>query len=157
MRCIRTLRRSRHSRHTLLAMNPSDDPSHVEEEYKKLLKARRMAKRTRTNAACIPCKERKVKCNDSRPCSRCNLYARACISDSQSDLQCNNTIYSRRSSITNTQFTANIPIAASSSMFAAESDLIRNVDEQHLLFVDLKRRRPSAGTYLQVIILLFTE
>ena len=52
-------------------MNPSDNPSRVEEEYKRLLKARRMAKRTRAVAACIPCKTRKTKCNDSRPCTSC--------------------------------------------------------------------------------------
>ena len=54
-----------------ITMNPSDNPSRVEEEYKRLLKARRMAKRSRSAAACVPCKARKTKCNDFRPCTRC--------------------------------------------------------------------------------------
>ncbi len=34
-------------------------------------KARRMAKRRRTEAACLPCRKRKSKCNDYRPCAGC--------------------------------------------------------------------------------------
>ena len=43
-----------------------------------LTKARRMAKRRRTEAACLPCRVNKSKCNDYRPCARCrgrNFFA----------------------------------------------------------------------------------
>ena len=36
-----------------------------------LARARRMATRTRAEAACLPCKFKKAKCNDYRPCKRC--------------------------------------------------------------------------------------
>ena len=36
-----------------------------------LARARRMATRTRAGAACVPCKFKKAKCNDYRPCKRC--------------------------------------------------------------------------------------
>ena len=36
-----------------------------------LARARRMATRTRAGAACLPCKFKKAKCNDYRPCKRC--------------------------------------------------------------------------------------
>jgi hypothetical protein len=36
-----------------------------------LLKARRMALRTRAAAACMPCKANKARCSDYRPCARC--------------------------------------------------------------------------------------
>ena len=36
-----------------------------------LSRARRMAKRNRAEQACRPCKEKKAKCSDFRPCSRC--------------------------------------------------------------------------------------
>ena len=33
--------------------------------------ARRMATRKRSETACMPCKAKKAKCNDYRPCARC--------------------------------------------------------------------------------------
>ena len=36
-----------------------------------LARARRMATRKRAEAACLPCKLKKAKCNDYRPCKRC--------------------------------------------------------------------------------------
>jgi hypothetical protein len=36
-----------------------------------LMRARRLAKRTRALAACGPCKAKKMKCSDYRPCARC--------------------------------------------------------------------------------------
>ena len=45
-----------------------------------LARARRMATRKRAEAACWPCKLKKAKCNDYRPCKRCL--------DSGSDLLC---------------------------------------------------------------------
>jgi hypothetical protein len=36
-----------------------------------LLRARRMALRSRAAMACVPCKARKSKCSDHRPCKRC--------------------------------------------------------------------------------------
>ena len=36
-----------------------------------LNRARRMAKRTRTEAACQPCKIKKARCSDTQPCHRC--------------------------------------------------------------------------------------
>ena len=36
-----------------------------------LLRAQRLAKRTRAAAACLPCKAKKARCSDYRPCARC--------------------------------------------------------------------------------------
>ncbi len=36
-----------------------------------LMRARRMALRIRTRVSCLRCKEKKSKCSDSRPCTRC--------------------------------------------------------------------------------------
>ncbi len=36
-----------------------------------LQRARRMASRSRAASACLPCKARKAKCSDGRPCTRC--------------------------------------------------------------------------------------
>jgi hypothetical protein len=49
---------------------------------KDLLKARRIAKRTRTYNACNRCKSRKAKCTDYRPCKRCanTKHASSCTS-----------------------------------------------------------------------------
>jgi hypothetical protein len=46
--------------------------SRVQEEYRRLLKARRMVTRSRSETACRPCKARKSKCSDFRPCARCS-------------------------------------------------------------------------------------
>jgi hypothetical protein len=40
-------------------------------DNKQLLKARRMAMRVRAAVACKACKQKKTKCGDSRPCSKC--------------------------------------------------------------------------------------
>jgi hypothetical protein len=45
--------------------------SRAEMEAIQLSRARRMAKRTRTETACRPCKAKKMRCNDSLPCARC--------------------------------------------------------------------------------------
>ena len=37
-----------------------------------LARARRLAARRRAEAACLPCKAKKAKCNDYRPCARCS-------------------------------------------------------------------------------------
>ena len=45
-----------------------------------LARARRMATRSRAEAACLPCKVKKAKCNDFRPCARClNSGPRLCM------------------------------------------------------------------------------
>ena len=44
-------------------------------------KARRFALRGRSAMACVPCKERKSKCSDYRPCSRCKRIQRDCIDE----------------------------------------------------------------------------
>jgi hypothetical protein len=36
-----------------------------------LSRARRMAKRTRTETACLPCRTKRARCSDVRPCPRC--------------------------------------------------------------------------------------
>ena len=41
------------------------------EEERMLLRAQRLAKRTRAAAACLPCKAKKARCSDYRPCARC--------------------------------------------------------------------------------------
>jgi hypothetical protein len=43
------------------------------QDRRRLILARRMVTRTRAGAACEPCKARKAKCNDYRPCARCRL------------------------------------------------------------------------------------
>ena len=42
-----------------------------EEEARQFIRAQRLAKRTRASAACLPCKTKKAKCSDYRPCARC--------------------------------------------------------------------------------------
>ena len=50
-----------------------------------LARARRMANRTRAETACLPCKAKKAKCNDYRPCKRCLDSGRdLCIDGSSS-------------------------------------------------------------------------
>ena len=41
-----------------------------------LARARRMASRKRSETACIPCKTKKAKCSDYRPCARCQNSGR---------------------------------------------------------------------------------
>ena len=41
------------------------------EEARQLLRAQRLAKRTRAGAACLPCRAKKARCSDYRPCARC--------------------------------------------------------------------------------------
>ena len=47
--------------------------SRTQSDYAQLMKARRMATRQRAATACLPCKAKKAKCNDYRPCARCSL------------------------------------------------------------------------------------
>ena len=51
--------------------------SRTQSDYAQLMKARRMATRRRAEAACLPCKARKVRCSDFRPCARCASSGRA--------------------------------------------------------------------------------
>jgi hypothetical protein len=53
----------------------------AESEEKQLIRAQRLAKRTRASAACLPCKAKKVKCNDYRPCARCRTSPDVCIDE----------------------------------------------------------------------------
>jgi hypothetical protein len=46
--------------------------SRTKSDYEQLMKARRMATRRRAEAACLPCKTKKTRCGNSRPCSRCS-------------------------------------------------------------------------------------
>jgi hypothetical protein len=46
--------------------------SRTKSDYEQLMKARRMATRRRAEAACLPCKTKKMRCGNSRPCSRCS-------------------------------------------------------------------------------------
>ena len=50
-------------------MHPS--ASRTDGDNALLLRARRMAQRSRASTACIRCKSNKVRCSDYRPCSRC--------------------------------------------------------------------------------------
>ncbi len=43
-----------------------------------LLRARRMAQRSRAAAACVSCKESKARCSDYRPCARCKRAGIIC-------------------------------------------------------------------------------
>ena len=45
--------------------------SRTKSDYAQLMKARRLASRNRAEAACLPCKAKKARCSDNRPCSRC--------------------------------------------------------------------------------------
>ena len=50
-----------------------------------ILRARRMAQRSRSAAACLPCKANKSKCNDFRPCARCKRLGTKVCSDLKPD------------------------------------------------------------------------
>jgi hypothetical protein len=65
----------------------SSKSAKTKEEYRRLLKARRMATRSRSEAACVPCKVRKIKCSDSRPCSRCSSEDPGGCFDRSSDVE----------------------------------------------------------------------
>ena len=61
-------------------------PVGVKSDYAQLMKARRMATRRRAEAACIPCKIRKSRCNDYRPCARCTHSGRRdCVDGAELD------------------------------------------------------------------------
>ena len=46
------------------------------------MKARRMATRRRAQSACLPCKARKARCSDFRPCARCSQSRKEdCLND----------------------------------------------------------------------------
>ena len=49
-------------------------------DYKDLLRVRRIAMRTRAQAACPQCKAKKTKCSDNRPCKQCvgTVHATSC-------------------------------------------------------------------------------
>ena len=52
-----------------------------------LLRARRMATRRRAGVACLPCKAKKARCSDYRPCTRCKQsWQDHCLDFEQSDL-----------------------------------------------------------------------
>ena len=53
-------------------------PFHNEVSSKDIQRARRIALRTRSSAACAKCRETKTKCNDYRPCARCKRNGEAC-------------------------------------------------------------------------------
>ena len=46
-----------------------------------LARARRMATRKRAETACLPCKAKKTKCNDYRPCARCLSSVDTCLDE----------------------------------------------------------------------------
>ena len=54
-----------------------------------LARVRRMVNRTRTGTACFPCKAKKTKCNDYRPCNKCLISGQSatgqCLNNSLSD------------------------------------------------------------------------
>ncbi len=51
-----------------------------------ILRARRMAQRSRAAAACLPCKANKSKCSDFRPCTRCKRLRTKVCADPHSEL-----------------------------------------------------------------------
>jgi hypothetical protein len=52
-------------------MKNSNRPTQEMVDHRRLILARRMAMRTRAGVACAPCRAKKVKCSDYRPCARC--------------------------------------------------------------------------------------
>ena len=54
---------------------------------KDLLRARRIAMRTRAASACKTCRALKTRCNDYRPCKRCKRSGHACMESSKSARQ----------------------------------------------------------------------
>jgi hypothetical protein len=46
-------------------------PADAMTDTKILMRARRLATRSRAETACAPCKAKKTKCSDTRPCSKC--------------------------------------------------------------------------------------
>jgi hypothetical protein len=65
------------------------------EDAKLLLRARRMATRIRAAAACKPCKSRKLKCSDYRPCAQCKTSTPLLCLDrtALSDMAASNTCF----------------------------------------------------------------
>ena len=57
----------------------------IEVTSKSIQRARRVALRQRSMYACLPCKQAKTKCVDSRPCSRCKrkLQGEYCFEDTK--------------------------------------------------------------------------
>ena len=54
-----------------LSVRVSKSPTKSVSDTALLMRARRMATRSRTEKACRPCKAKKSKCSDSRPCASC--------------------------------------------------------------------------------------
>jgi hypothetical protein len=58
---------------------------------KQIARARRIATRTRSVMACLPCKIKKTKCSDLRPCSRCKATNPAQCLDEDVDVASSQT------------------------------------------------------------------
>ena len=68
------------TKNLLSNMKSNSEGERKKEERRRLVLARRLALRTRAGAACAPCKSRKAKCSDYRPCARCrNLRPEDCV------------------------------------------------------------------------------
>ena len=62
----------------------NDPQDHV--SSRDLLRARRLAKLTRTVESCLACRAARTKCNNYRPCSRCSRLKRLdCIEKQRAD------------------------------------------------------------------------
>ena len=87
-----------------------------------LMRARRLALRSRADVACLPCKSRKAKCSDFCPCSRCVNYERAdtCI-DGSSASRSNTRPIQDSANTTSLQTTSFAAIGTSLAQ-AAETD-----------------------------------
>ena len=87
--------------------------SREEEDAKQLIRAQRLAKRSRASAACLPCKAKKAKCNDYRPCARCQRSpGEECIDDNPE--------------ITSSMYPANIMRASSASSDQGSTSKLRS-------------------------------
>ena len=65
-----------------LASMPSKSARELEEE-RQFVRAQRLAKRTRAATACVPCKAKKARCSDYRPCARCKRSTTELCVDSE--------------------------------------------------------------------------
>ena len=86
---------------------------------KAIQKARQMAKRTRAATACNPCKVRKQKCSDFRPCKHCVNSKSPCHEYKSED---NAPIYAANLPATTTSFTSNrLPLRIGSDLLDSSS------------------------------------
>ena len=78
--------------------------SEVDDERREYIRLQRLARRTRAGAACVPCKAKKSRCSDYRPCLRCKQSPAEICHDSKIDNPTSNSSSSHLFSAVNAVF-----------------------------------------------------